>query len=116
VIRPGLVILYGERGRGVFTTFPIPKGTVVEVSPVIDVPVKGSEGLNDYVFKGSVDEISRLAFGYGSLYAHSSSPNMEVEHHATAIVFTALRDIENGEELTHNYGDEWWETRGLDPR
>lgn len=113
MIRPGLYIAYGERGRGVFTGFPIPKGTVVEVAPCIDVAV---EGLNDYVYKSLADGLSRLAFGYGSLYAHSSSPNLALEHQATAIVFIAARDIEVGEELVHDYGAEWWESRELDPR
>jgi hypothetical protein len=113
MIRPGLYIAYGERGRGVFTGFPVPKGTVIEVSPCIDIEV---QGMNDYVYKSADEKLSRVAFGYGSLYAHSSEPNMELEHQATAIVFKAKRDIAQNEELTHDYGDEWWETRGLTPR
>lgn len=113
MIRPGLYIAYGDRGRGVFTGLPIPAGTVVEVAPCIDVKVKG---LNDYVYRTSVRGVSRLAFGYGSLYGHSREPNLGLDHGATCIVFTALRDILPGEELVHNYGDEWWTSRGLEPR
>lgn len=113
MIRPGLFIAYGEHGRGVFTGFPIPAGTVVEVSPVIDVVVTG---LEDYVYKTNVETVSRLAFGYGSLYAHSKEPNLALDHGATCIVFTASRDIASGEELVHDYGEEWWTSRGMEPR
>ena len=32
------------------------------------------------------------------------------------IEFVALRDIEEGEELTHDYGPEYWDDRGKRPR
>jgi SET domain-containing protein len=113
VIRQGLIVAYGEHGRGVFTLLPIKKGEIIEVAPSIELPVTG---MNDYVYAGQNEGLSRIVFGYGMLYAHSSDPNTEVDHGATCSTFLATRDIEAGQELTHDYGAEWWETRGLEPR
>jgi SET domain-containing protein len=50
------------------------------------------------------------------LYNHSHEPNVEyVEDEADTIAFRALRNVKAGEELTIDYGEEWWETRGLEP-
>jgi len=57
----------------------------------------------DYVFdwgKGTV----ALALGYGSLYNHSYAPNARYDDEGQRTkIFTALRDIEAGEEITVNY-------------
>ena len=48
-----------------------------------------------------------LQLGYGSLYNHSYEPNARYDDRAPATkVFTALRDIRAGEEITVNYGGE----------
>jgi SET domain-containing protein len=50
------------------------------------------------------------------LYNHSFDANAEyVEHGDGEIAFMALRDIEPGEEITIDYGSEWWDTRELVP-
>jgi uncharacterized protein len=54
--------------------------------------------------------------GCGMLYNHSSDPNVEyVQDEPSTITFLALRAVKPGEELTIDYGEEWWETRGLEP-
>ena len=54
--------------------------------------------------------------GYGSLYNHSGEPSAEyVQHEDDSLAFMALRDIAEGEEITIDYGSEWWETRELEP-
>jgi SET domain-containing protein len=48
-----------------------------------------------------------LALGYGSLYNHSYHPNARYDDAAGPTkVFTALRDIAAGEEITVNYNGE----------
>jgi SET domain-containing protein len=116
VIKYRLIVAYGEHGRGVFTLEDIPAGDLIEVAPVIDVPAESIPGLSDYTYGSWNEDMSRLAFGYGSLYAHSFTPNVVVEHGATCLSFLAVRDIVAGEELCHNYGLEWWKGRGVEPR
>ena len=98
-----------KKGRGVFARTPIRKGAVIERVPLIVVPVDEVFGqvqrskLADYVFKWTRDTVV-IALGYGSLYNHSYRPNARFydEGHLTQ-VFTAIRDIEPGEEITVNY-------------
>ena len=48
-----------------------------------------------------------LALGYGSLYNHSYQPNARYDDESGQTkVFTAIRDIEAGEEITVNYNGE----------
>jgi SET domain-containing protein len=51
------------------------------------------------------------------LYNHAANPNL---YHRTAgrqrIEFVALRDIAAGEELTHDYGANYWADRPIRPR
>jgi len=98
-----------KKGRGVFARRRIPKGTVIERVPLIVVPIGEVFGqaqrskLADYVFKWTRDTVV-IALGYGSLYNHSYQPNARFydEGHLTQ-VFTAIRDIQAGEEITVNY-------------
>jgi len=54
-----------------------------------------------------------LVLGYGSLYQHSEEPNMEFGYNKSnkQMYFTATRMIRAGEELTINYGKEYWDER-----
>ena len=57
-----------------------------------------------------------LLLGYGMLYNHSYEANCEyVQEGPRVITFVTLRDVEAGEELTIDYGEEWWSTRNLEP-
>lgn len=111
MIRPGLFIAYGVRGRGVFTSTAIEAGEVVEVCPALDLPDVTIYGLADYVYYIGLEDASRLLLGYGSLYSHSDQPNCSVEHGASASIIRATRNIEPLEELTHDYGPDWWAGR-----
>ncbi len=117
-MRDGIEIRNGVHGRGVFATIAFAKGDTVEITPTLDLPEDDVAGqLGDYVF-GSAEDESRviLLLGYGMLYNHSADPNVEyVQHGPREIAFVALRDIAAGEELRIDYGEEWWETRGLMP-
>jgi SET domain-containing protein len=106
-------------GRGVFTSEPIVRGTVVEVAPVI---VMGPEDrilldktpLHDYSFEWG-DDRSRccMAMGYVPVYNHASPSNCEYEmdYDEDSITVTAVRDIEAGEELFINYNGDWDDER-----
>jgi SET domain-containing protein len=111
----------GKKGRGVFAVRNIKKGEIVEVCPVIVVP-KSQEKLlrktllDDYCFPWATQYQPAIVLGYGSLYNHSYTPNVEYDEKVKqkVMVFTALRNIKKGEEITSNYNgdhdnkDEVW--------
>lgn len=96
------------KGRGVFARRLILKGTVFERVPLLVIPA--AEILNcehSKVLPGYIFEYKKqvaLALGYGSLYNHSYSPNARYDDAGRQIKeFSALRDIQPGEEITINY-------------
>ena len=100
------------KGRGVFARRPIRRGEVIERVPVLVLPIaevrNASQwtGLAGYCFLWGRDRVA-LALGYGSLYNHSYRPNARYDDSAGQTkVFTALRDIAPGEEITVNYNGE----------
>lgn len=116
---PGIVVGKGKRGRGVFAAREFREGEVVEVCPSVSIPEEEAEGehIRSYVFDSRQPGKVLLLLGYGMLYNHSSQPNL---YHRVAgrlsIEFVALRDIAVGEELTHDYGADYWLDRGMRPR
>ncbi len=108
-------------GRGVFTTEPIPAGTVVEISPVIVMNAGERKHLDqttlhDYIFEWG-DDLSQccMALGYVPLYNHSYTSNCEYEMDFAAelIRVTAVRDIVAGEEIFINYNGDWNDSKPL---
>jgi SET domain-containing protein len=114
-------------GRGVFARRSFKKRSIVEICPVIPLPVNSyrtvAKGiLGDYVFtwpgpRQKTRAYSRwtgscMVLGYGSLYNHAQDPNLywTARIRAMEMVFWARRDIEYGEHLTHDYG---WSVRLL---
>lgn len=101
------------KGRGVFATELIPEGTVFERVPVLVIPTNDVIGdtygelLQHYVFEWGKGTVA-IALGCGSMYNHSYGPNARYDDKGRRTkIFTALRDIYPGEEITVNYnGDE----------
>jgi len=94
-------------GRGVYTSEDIPAGQIVEVVPVILLPLKSQPfpaQIRRLVYNWSKTHIA-LALGYGSLYNHSDQPNLVFTRGEKdlSILFKTLRDIEAGEQLTISY-------------
>ena len=117
--------------RGVFSTQPIPKGSIIEICPVVVISSDEmlhlkKTALYDYYFDWQEEmENGVIALGYGSLYNHSYQPNAEyiLDYEFKSLEFHALRDIEAGEEITINYNGDpdnqekvWFENRGLGMR
>ena len=99
-----------HKGRGVFASVRIPTDTVVETVPVLVLPngdlynPENTSLLGRYVFYWNKDSVA-LALGYGSMYNHSYDPNLICRDVAPQSKrFVAIKDIEQDEELTFNYG------------
>jgi len=114
---PGITVTHGPRGRGVFAARRFAKGEVIEACPTVELADADVTGrLNDYVFTSVTEGDVLLVLGHGMLYNHSADPNVEyVQDDPSTITFRALRKVRPGDELTIDYGEEWWETRGLEP-
>jgi uncharacterized protein len=114
----GLEIKEGRYGRGVFATRAFATGDAVEHCPTLELPADEVVGqLGDYVFGSNAgeDEVI-LLLGYGMLYNHSHKPNCEyVQEEPRVITFVTIRPVKPGDELTIDYGEEWWETRNKVP-
>jgi hypothetical protein len=97
------------KGRGVFARRRIGKGEVIEKVPMIVLSAREFEedlcgtSLANYCFAWGSNRVA-LALGYGSIYNHSYSPNARYDDVGPQTkLFSALRDIEPGEEITVNY-------------
>lgn len=99
------------RGRGVFSTEHINKGTTIEISPVLVVSPEDRIQLEktllyDYIFEWGEDQKSAVvALGYLSIYNHSNNPNCayEMDFENQTIKIVTLQDIAVGAELFINY-------------
>ena len=114
----GIEIREGPHGRGVYAIRDIPSGETIEICPTIEVEETDVGGpLGDYVLSSGHDpKLNVFMLGYGSLYNHSGEPCAEYQQYEEdSLAFVALRDIAKGEEITIDYGEEWWETRELEP-
>lgn len=97
------------KGRGVFARRPILEGEVIERVPVLVISVDSMKdpaawaGLSRYAYLWGRGTVA-LALGYGSIYNHSYRPNARYEDLPGQVkLYSALRDIHPGEEITVNY-------------
>ena len=109
---PGLYYGPSDRhGRGVFCAQDISAGDVVEIAPVIAFPDLDPNEFREttfykyYFLWGRPATQIAITLGYGALYNHSASPNMETiqDLDEQTVVFTARRDVVAGDELTIDY-------------
>lgn len=98
-----------NKGRGVFAAEDIKAGETIEEAPVIILPedLLSKYPITHYYFHWNHlnQRAGALALGYGSIYNHSYQPNARYKqiYEYKTILFIALRDIKNGEEITVNY-------------
>jgi len=96
------------KGRGVFARERIGKGEIIERVPVVVAPLSDFAGglncpvMSRYFYIWNDDEVA-ITLGYGSLYNHSFRSNAKYKHGKMVMTYVAVRDIEEGEEITINY-------------
>lgn len=102
-------------GRGVFTSAPIPKDSIIEISPILLMEAKDrilvdQTPLKDYIFEWfNGTHACCVAWGYISMYNHQYNSNCEycMDYEENIISVKTVRDIEAGEELFINYNGDW---------
>jgi len=91
-------------------------GEIVEICPtvILGEEAKAIDKIKDIVFE--IDKENNqwaLVLGYGSLYRHADKPNLDYAFNKTTkqMYFITKRPVKQGEELTINYGQEYWAER-----
>jgi hypothetical protein len=114
---PPLVIDHGPRGRGVFAGTAFPRGAIVEICPIIEIPSTDvGRSLLNYVFASQNEGYLLILCGYGMLYNHSFDANVTYfAFGKSQMVLVTTRDVAAGEEFTIDYGHNWWMSRSLSP-
>jgi SET domain-containing protein len=107
-------------GLGVFAVADLPEKSLIEICPVILIPVSqlpliDQTPLFDYYYSWPTGE-GAIALGLGSIYNHAPAPNAtyEVNVENRTIDIMTTRSIRAGEEVTISYGglnnqDLWFE-------
>src|SRR3990167_9871506 len=97
-----------KAGRGVFAKRNIAKDEIIEICPVIEVPLDDTSNkkgavLVDYFFYFG-DRLA-VALGFGSIYNHSYEPNATYIKNLrnNTVEFKTIKNIKAGEEITVNY-------------
>jgi hypothetical protein len=123
-----------HKGHGVFILEEVPQNTVVEVAPIMiyhedthdTIRKSGTQSWDPYhvhIIEAYAFEYDHsrglvcLAMGYGGMYNHAFKPTLKVSKQyepIPALVFTALRDLKPGDELTHCYSH-WEDGLPFDP-
>jgi hypothetical protein len=103
------------KGFGVFTNQFIPKFSIVEMCYCLKLSNTSlGHPVYDYMFGDEFNKPTYLPLGYGSIYNHSDTANLNwkiVSEEHNIMNFFSIKDIEIGEELTHNYGKLYWKNR-----
>ncbi|KAI5809582.1 hypothetical protein DFH27DRAFT_152038 [Peziza echinospora] len=119
------LVLDTPKGRGVFSSVPIPAGTIIETAPILLLSMEEWEShikhtcLAHYSFNWPIKDVNSsttvmhqaVVLGLGSMFNHSKfGQNVGWKRNIDAglVVYTTLRDIQLGEELLISYGDKLW--------
>lgn len=115
-------VVYSKRPNGEYTVMSktqFARGEIIEIAPIIFVgyEAKAIPRIKDIIYEiektGKNGGMWGLVLGYGSLYKHSENPNVEYIYNRSTrqMYYKALRTIQAHEELTINYGKDYWDER-----
>ena len=96
-------------GNGVFANSDLSKGKIIEICPVIFMPINEFEYIKKtklfyYFYEYSNKEFA-VVLGYGSVYNHSYKPNAQYKFNYLRRIMEikAIKDIKKDEEILINY-------------
>lgn len=104
-----------KKGRGAFAKKNIKKGTIIDIAPVILLANTDYEQIQDtilyeycYVWadpKHMPEFENAITMSISQFINHSFSPNVKYlyDYDDKAIEFSAIKNIQKGEEITMNY-------------
>ena len=117
-----------KKGKGVFSKRLIKEGTVIDVAHVVLLKENEFDLIADTVLynysyewggpNNDSEFMAAISLSISQFINHSFTPNIkyEYDYENKAIIYTAIRDINKGEELTVNYNgdvdnkkDVWFE-------
>lgn len=113
-----------DRGLGVFATAAIANGTFVvdyagEVIDADEVAARHPELEPEYAFRvGELYIDAERCDHWSKRMNHDAldpALDFEVSESPPRVRFTAIRDVAAGEELTFDYGEEYWDGRSFGP-
>jgi SET domain-containing protein len=101
----------GDKGRGVFTSEALAKGTILEISPVLVLSPEERKAVEEtklyhYVFEWGDDYKSAcVAWGYVSMYNHSYNANClyEMDYENSTMTIKTVKAVKKGAQLFVNY-------------
>ena len=100
-------------GRGLFASVPIEKGEFVVEYTGKKIPTKVADTMTSARYLFEIDSEWTIDGEVESNIAryinHSCDPNAESEVHDGHILISAIRRIAAGEEITMDYGDEYYD-------
>ena len=101
------MIADSEYNLGVFADTFFMELDVIEVCPVLKLTESAKNMIDRTklkVYPVKFEEQWVFMFGYGSLYNHSTVPNVSLKLKGDVVVVCALKDISPNEELVWDYG------------
>jgi uncharacterized protein len=107
-----LTVLRSHSGRGLFTQDRIPKGAfVIEYLGRPATAKQMKENRGKYLFWTSAESMidGNIPANRARFINHSCAPNCEVRIRNRRIYIFALRTIQAGEELSYDYGEEYFD-------
>lgn len=110
-----------KKGLGVFALKDFKHGELIESAPVLTFSPTDRKNLektplSHYIYPWKSTRGAALAFGYGSVYNHSYSPNADWKQNfkKQTMEYRAVKDIRAGDEITVNYNGEPDDTTPID--
>ncbi len=106
-------------GKGLFTVDPIPKGACIIEYTGIPIALEDQDKINSrYLFETAKNKMinGNVPSNTARYINHSCKPNCEADGPSGRVFILSIRNIKAGEELTYNYGkeyfDEYFKTQG----